>query len=103
MIPKRMDTYLRERLPVSSWQNRLERRGGQCFMEFQATDIDQLARLGIDSDVLGPQLMVCMWDESGPLEIGGYLVVDNLARGMTLKNAAVQMGAGSRELSPNRV
>ena len=62
--------------------------------------------------------MVCLWDEASPLEIGGYLVVDNLAmgrpsmggirmlpevtpavvynlaRGMTLKNAAANLPYG---------
>ncbi len=66
----------------------------------------------------GPRLVVCMWDEAAPIEIGGYLVVDNLAmgrpsmggirmlpdvtpaaihnlaRGMTLKNAAAQLPYG---------
>src|SRR5262249_39495143 len=92
----------------------------RCFMEFDTTDVDRLARLGIAVDHLGPRLVVCMWDEDAPLEIGGYLVVDNLAmgapalggirllpevtpaaiynlaRGRTLKNAPshLQYGAG---------
>jgi glutamate dehydrogenase/leucine dehydrogenase/CBS domain-containing protein len=69
-------------------------------------------------DNLGPRLVVCMWDESSSLEIGGYLVVDNvamglpamggirmlpdiapvvihnLARGMTMKNAAADLPYG---------
>jgi glutamate dehydrogenase (NAD(P)+) len=81
MIPQRMCTYLREHLPESTWETRLARQGGACFMEFDTTDIDRLARLGIEVDHLGPQLVVCMWDEASPLEIGGYLVVDNLAMG----------------------
>jgi glutamate dehydrogenase (NAD(P)+) len=87
-------------------------------MEFDTTDVDRLARLGIAVDHLGPRLVVCMWDEDAPLEIGGYLVVDNLAmgapamggirllpevtpaaiynlaRGMTLKNAAANLPYG---------
>ena len=93
-------------------------RGQRGFLEFDATDVDRLARLGIEVDHLGPRLVVCMWDEASPLEIGGYLVVDNLAmgrpsmggirmlpditpatihnlaRGMTLKNAAANLPYG---------
>jgi glutamate dehydrogenase (NAD(P)+) len=113
-----MHTYLRERLPKSTWETRLVRQGGACFIEFDITDIDRLARLGIAVDHLGPWLVVCMWDEASTLEIGGYLVVDNLAmgrpsiggirllpevtpaaiynlaRGMTLKNAAANLPYG---------
>ncbi|OGO20340.1 MAG: glutamate dehydrogenase [Chloroflexi bacterium RBG_16_48_8] len=95
-------------------------------------DIDRLSRLGIEVDSLGPRLVVCMWDEESPFEAGGYLVVDNLAmgkpsmggirmlpdltpsaihnlaRGMTLKNAAADLPygggksgiVGGRDLSP---
>src|SRR6266704_2424853 len=118
MIPKRMLAYLRERLPESTWDTRLVRRGSAAFMEFDATALDRLARLGIEVDHLGPRLVVCMWDEGSPAEIGGYLVVDNLAmgrpsmggirllpeitpatihnlaRGMTLKNAAANLPYG---------
>lgn len=118
MIPKRMETYLRERLPERTFQNRLVRDGGKCFMEIGPLDIDHLARLEIEVDNLGPRLVVCMWDEDSSLEIGGYLVVDNLAmgrpsmggirmlpditpaaihdlaRGMTLKNAAANLPYG---------
>ncbi len=118
MIPNRMQTYLRERLPESAWDKRLVRDGNLCFLEFDSTDVDQLARLGIAVDALGPYRVICMWDETSPLEIGGYLVVDNLAmgkpsmggirmlpevtpaaihnlaRGMTLKNAAAHLPYG---------
>lgn len=118
MIPKRMEAFLRERLPEQTWENRLKRVGTACFMEFSLVDVDRLARLGIQTDSLGPRLLVCMWDEASPLEIGGYLVVDNLsmgrpslggirilpditpsavfnlARGMTLKNAAADLPFG---------
>ena len=67
MIPQRMHAYLRERLPESTWETRLVRRGKQLFMEFNATDLDRLARLGIEVDHLGPRLVVCMWDEASPL------------------------------------
>lgn len=118
MIPEQMYTFLRERLPESTWENRLVRQEGLCFMEFGPLDVDRLARLGIEVDNLGPRLVVCMWDETSPLETGGYLVVDNLAmgrpsmggirmlpdvtpsaiynlaRGMTLKNAAADLPYG---------
>lgn len=118
MIPQRMSTYLRERLPESTWDKRLVRDENLCFLEFDSTDVDQLARLGIAVDALGPYRVICMWDEASPLEIGGYLVVDNLAmgrpsmggirmspevtpaaihnlaRGMTLKNAAAHLPYG---------
>lgn len=118
MIPKRMQTFLQERLPERTWQNRLVRDQGLCFMEFGPLDIDRLARIGIEVDNLGPQLVVCLWDEESPIEIGGYLIVDNLAmghpsmggirmlpditpgiihnlaRGMTLKNAAADLPYG---------
>ena len=118
MIPQQMDSFLRERLPDSTWQNRLTRDDNKCFMEFSAVDTERLARLGIEADKLGPRLVVCMWDDTSELEIGGYLIIDNLAmgrpsmggirmlpdltpaiihnlaRGMTLKNAAAGLPFG---------
>ncbi len=112
MIPKKMEDFLRDRLPEQTWENRLVREIGRCFMEFSSVDVDRLARLGIEIDSLGPHLVVCMWDEEFALEVGGYLVsttwrwanrrwagirmlpditpatVFSLARGMTMKNAA---------------
>jgi glutamate dehydrogenase (NAD(P)+) len=133
MIPKQMEKYLRARLPERTWKNRLRQYGSLCYMEFTSVDVDRLARLGIEADNLGPRLVTCMWDADSPLEIGGYLVVDNLAmgrpsmggirmlpdvtpdaihnlaRGMTLKNAAANLPYGGgksgivapeRELAP---
>lgn len=118
MIPKRMQAYLRGHLSENAWDKRLQSEGDLHFIEFDSTDVDQLARLGIEVDALGPHRVVCMWDEGSPLEIGGYLVVDNLAmgtpsmggirmlpdvtpaaihnlaRGMTLKNAAAHLPYG---------
>ena len=118
MIPKQMETFLQERLPEHTFQNRLVRDGNKRFMEFGPLDVDQLAQLDIVVDKLGPRLVVCLWDEGSELEIGGYLVVDNLAmgrpsmggirmlpdvtpaaihnlaRGMTLKNAAANLPYG---------
>lgn len=118
MIPKYMHKFLSDALPERTWQNRLLHDGPLAFMEFGPLDVDRLQRLGIEVDSLGPQLVVCMWDEESPLEVGGYLVVDNLsmgrpsmggirmlpdvtpaaifnlARGMTLKNAAADLPYG---------
>ncbi len=118
MIPKKMDEFLRQRLPRQTFDNRLIKENGKCFLEFGILDVERLSRLGIQVDNLGPRLVVAMWDESSPHEIGGYLVVDNLAmgepsmggirmlpdvtpatvhnlaRGMTLKNAAADLPYG---------
>ncbi len=118
MIPKVMESFLKEVLPERTWNNRLVRENGQCFMEFGPMDVDRLNRLGIHPDKLGPKLVACIWDENSPMEVGGYLVVDNLAmgrpsmggiristelnpatifhlaRGMTLKNAAANLPYG---------
>jgi len=118
MIPRRMEAFLHEHLPEQTLQNRLVREDNRCYLEFSALDVDRLARLGIEVDNLGPRLVVCMWDDEAPIEVGGYLVVDNLAmgrpsmggirmlpdvtplaihnlaRGMTLKNAAANLPYG---------
>lgn len=118
MIPRQMHSFLRSCLPETTWQNRLVREDGMCFMEFGPADVDRLARLGIQGDSLGPRLVACLWDEESTLEVGGYLIIDNLAmgrpsiggirmlpdltpstvfyraRGMTLKNAAACLPYG---------
>ncbi len=118
MIPLKMKELMQHALPDSVWQNRLIKEGPFRFMEFSPLDVDRLQRLGIRVDRLGPRLVACMWDEDNPLEIGGFLVVDNLAmgqpsmggtrmlpditpdiihnlaRGMTLKNAAADLPFG---------
>ncbi len=118
MIPKAMEAFLRERLPERTWARRARRAGGLASMEFGPLDVERLALLGITVDSLGPTRVACLWDDEFPLEIGGYLVVDNLAmgrpsmggirmlpdltpaavhnlaRGMTLKNAAAQLPFG---------
>ena len=118
MIPKLMSEFLHDVLPERTWSNRLHREGPLAFMEFGPLDVDRLQRLGIQADRLGPRLVVCLWDEESRLEVGGYLVVDNLAmgrpsmggtrmlpdvtptaihnlaRGMTLKNAAADLPYG---------
>ncbi len=118
MIPTRMHQFLHDALPESVWKNRLIKKGPFRFLEFGPLDVDRLQRLGIKVDRLGPRLVSCMWNEESPIEIGGFLVVDNLAmgqpsmggtrmlpditpdiihnlaRGMTLKNAAADLPFG---------
>ncbi len=118
MIPSRMHQFLQDVLPQSVWKNRLIKDGPLRFLEFGPLDVDRLQRLGIKVDRLGPRLVSCMWNEDSPVEIGGFLVVDNLAmgqpsmggtrmlpditpdiihnlaRGMTLKNAAADLPFG---------
>ncbi len=118
MIPKLMHEFLHEALHNRTIQNRLQEDGPLRFMEFGPLDVDRLSRLHIEVDSLGPFLVACLWDEESELEIGGYLVVDNLAmgrpsmggirmlpdvtpvvihnlaRGMTLKNAAAGLPFG---------
>ena len=118
MIPKQMDVYLKEHLPAGTLENRLIKDEGRRYLEFRNIDELLLSSLGIVSDKVGPNLVICLWDEESPEEIGGYLVVDNLsmgqpsmggirmlpdvtpsdiynlARGMTLKNAAANLPYG---------
>ncbi len=118
MIPTYMEQFLHDALLDRTWRNRLVADGPLRFMEFGPLDVDRLLRLGIEVDSLGPFLVACLWDEESELEIGGYLVVDNLAmgrpsmggirmlpdvtpktihnlaRGMTLKNAAAGLPFG---------
>ena len=118
MIPKTMKIFLEDALPERVREKRLIQDRSFCFLEFGPLDVDSLQRLGIRVDRLGPRLVSCFWDRESPLEIGGYLVVDNLAmgapsmggtrmlpditpdiihnlaRGMTLKNAAADLPFG---------
>jgi glutamate dehydrogenase (NAD(P)+) len=118
MIPSRLDACLREFIPESLLQKRTRRRDGRCHLVLDYRDEHLLARMGIVCDPLGPKLVAFMWEETAPEEIGGYLVVDNLAmgapsmggirmlkditpadihnlaRGMTLKNAAAHLPFG---------
>ncbi len=113
-----MHAFLHDKLPQSTINNRLERDGNKCYLEFGYNDVHLLSRLGITRDKLGPRLVACVWDEESPLEIGGFVVVDNLAmgqpalggirllpditpidihnlaRGMTLKNGAAYLPCG---------
>lgn len=118
MIPNQMEAFLKAHLPEATLLTRLKKEEGKCFLEFSNLDEHLLSRLGIVRDELGPQIVACIWDENSELEIGGYLVVDNLsmgqpsmggirmlpdikpsdiynlARGMTLKNAAANLPYG---------
>lgn len=118
MIPKKMEAFLYEHLPEAAIKNRLKKEEGKCYLEFGPNDEQLLSGLGIVSDKLGPQLVSCMWDADSPQEIGGYLIVDNLsmgrpsmggirmlpditptdiqnlARGMSLKNSAANLPYG---------
>jgi len=118
MIPLRMKQFLEDVLPKNLWENRLITDGPFRFLEFGPLDVDRLQRLGIRVDRLGPRLVACMWNQDSPVQIGGFLVVDNLAmgqpsmggtrmleditpdiihnlaRGMTLKNAAADLPFG---------
>ena len=134
MIPKKMESFLKSNLPKSILKNRFLEENGLCYLEFTKADENLLSSIGIVSDKLGPQLVACIWDKNSKLEVGGYLVVDNLsmgkpsmggirmlpdlvpsdiynlARGMTLKNAAANLPYGGgksgivaeRNLSPNQ-
>ena len=118
MIPRNMDAFLTEHIPQAAITNRTRRENGRCFLELGYIDEYLLSRIGINCDRLGPRLVACMWDEASSLEVGGFLVVDNLAmgspsmggirmlpditpaeihnlaRGMTLKNAAAGLPYG---------
>ncbi|MHA1727641.1 MAG: Glu/Leu/Phe/Val dehydrogenase dimerization domain-containing protein [Promethearchaeota archaeon] len=118
MIPKKLEEFLQNHISETVLKNRLKKDHGMCFLEFSHTDELLLSSLGITRDKFGPELVVCIWDESSDLEIGGYLIVDNLsmgkpsmggirmlpditpsdiynlARGMTLKNAAADLPYG---------
>ncbi|MDT8378238.1 MAG: Glu/Leu/Phe/Val dehydrogenase dimerization domain-containing protein [Desulfotignum sp.] len=118
MIPLKMKALLQKTLSETAWKNRLIKDGSFRYVEFGPLDVDRLQRLGIRVDRLGPRLVAFMWDENSPVQIGGFLVVDNLAmghpsmggtrmlpdispdivhnlaRGMTLKNAAAALPFG---------
>lgn len=134
MIPKKMKDFLYENLPEIAILNRLKKDNGKCYIEFNQKDELLLSRIGIVTDKIGPRLVACIWDEKSPIEIGGYLIVDNLsmgnpsmggirvlpdikpvdiynlARGMTLKNAAAHLPYGGgkagivaqRDISPEQ-
>ena len=81
MIPKLMQDLLRGVVPPKKLEQRLIEDGSKRYLELRATDVETLGALGITVDRLGPRLVTCMWDDESPEEIGGFLVVDNLAMG----------------------
>jgi hypothetical protein len=72
---------MRTQIPEAAIKNRTLRQNGSCYLELGYTDEHLLSRMGINCDRLGPRMVACMWDEVCPFEVGGYLVVDNLAMG----------------------
>ena len=79
--PQTHGELLRDALPERTWHNRLQRDGTGAFMEFGAIRRRSPARLGIEVDRLGRAGRLHVGREKSPLEVGGYLVVDNLAMG----------------------
>ncbi|RMF91440.1 MAG: CBS domain-containing protein [Nitrospinota bacterium] len=119
MIPRKLRETLRALLSQHELDRRRIEEEGRVYVEFGGTEDSRLLeRMGIQVDTLGPEKVIFLWDETSELEIGGYLVLDNLsrgrpalggirmqpeitpqdiaflARGMTLKNAAAQLDFG---------
>ncbi len=81
MIPHAMQSTLDAYFSEDMLQHRVTRQEGRCYLELNHRDEQILSRL-ITTDELGPFLVVFLWDESDEdLDIGGYLVVDNLSMG----------------------
>ena len=117
MIPQPIREQV-DRLPRDEVARRLVCDGDRRYLELGPEDLELRLRLGIETDRLGPQLVVVLWNEACELPVGGYLVVDNLAmgcpslggirctpdvtlttianlaRGMTMKNAAADIPFG---------
>jgi glutamate dehydrogenase (NAD(P)+) len=117
MIPQPVQELL-DRLPRDEVAQRLVAEGDRRYLELGPEDRELRLRLGIETDRLGPQTVVVLWNEACDLPVGGYLVVDNLAmgcpslggirfapdvtpltiaslaRGMTMKNAAADIPFG---------
>ena len=53
MIPKPMDQFLHDVLPDSTWRSRLQVHDPLRFIEFRATDVKRLHRLGVGVDGIG--------------------------------------------------
>jgi glutamate dehydrogenase/leucine dehydrogenase/CBS domain-containing protein len=117
MIPKELSTLLEHK----DWSEKLLDMDNGFYVEFSEGEDGEnyekiLRRLGISHDALGPERIVFMWSKDE--KVGGYLVIDNLAmgkpslggirmkanlalieianlaRGMTLKNAAANLPFG---------
>jgi glutamate dehydrogenase (NAD(P)+) len=87
MIPQPIAKVL-EQLPRDEIERRLIHDGDRRYIELGPEDQELRLRLGVETDKLGPEKVVVLWDEAsaGALStrerpVGGYLVVDNLAMG----------------------
>lgn len=119
MIPKLLHEELHKIFSPEELERKKLVKGNYSFVELEGeSDKALVEKLGIQSDALGPKKVIFMWENIDSLEIGGYLVVDNLsmgkpslggtrftptvsvrevaslARGMTLKNAAADLPFG---------
>ena len=119
MIPKSLSNEINKIFSHQQVEERKITEGNYCFIELEhRRDKDLIQQLGIGVDELGPWKVIFLWEAMSHLEIGGYLVVDNLAmgkpslggtrfiptvsvreiaslaRGMTLKNAAADLPFG---------
>ncbi len=122
MIPQAVAKTL-DQLPRDLVAERLIYDGDRRYLELGPEDQELRLRLGVETDKLGPEKVVVLWDQADALSarelpVGGYLVVDNLAmgcpslggirlapdvtpltiaslaRGMTMKNAAADIPFG---------
>jgi len=117
MIPEPVQALL-SHLPDEEVARRLVCDGDRRYLELGPDDLELRERLGVETDRLGPQTVVVLWNAACDLPVGGYLVVDNLAmgrpalggvrltpdvtpamvaslaRGMTMKNAAADIPFG---------
>ncbi|OEU78564.1 MAG: hypothetical protein BA873_14810 [Desulfobulbaceae bacterium C00003063] len=119
MIPKLVSQEVNKIFGDDELEKRKIKQDNYCFVELEhERDKEHIQKLGIEVNELGPRKVICMWEDASPLEVGGYLVVDNLAmgrpslggtrftptvdirevaslaRGMTLKNAAADLPFG---------
>jgi len=117
MIPRELNTFLEH----EDWVEKLLETKDGFYVEFSEIEDGEkyekiLRKLGISHDALGPEKIIFMWSKDE--KVGGYLVIDNLAmgkpslggirmktnlvlaeivnlaRGMTLKNAAANLPFG---------
>jgi hypothetical protein len=81
MMPEAMKTLRRDSVPAPAWERNLSEGGGKRYLELHRDDEPAPRALGLNPDDLRPYLVACMWDEDGALEVGAFLVVDNLQVG----------------------
>ncbi len=101
MIPAPIAELLRS-LPGEEGARRLVCEGSRRYLELGRDDEDLRLLLGVETDRLGPEKVVVLWDQADPssaadassdLWSGGYLVIDNLAMG--------RPSLGGMRLAPN--